>query len=386
VDPLTLGIVVFFLVGYVCKEVGKAVAEGYRGAAKSARQKTAAMRASNNPTDEALGWIGEQLGKVIGGTVRAAGGLAGAVARGAKSGWQAGQEKGRQIRDDAKAKGRSRWREAADWARDRVQGRPREQHRSLRQRLRDWWNEGREDDPAQTDRPDDPPADGDPGTGGPPPPPGPTGTSPSPGDPAPPVLPVAPGSQPGEPQGPSTITDPPSESQRPAAEDCPHTNTTTGQTTGTVTCDDCGMIFGAGTTPGGDMSAPTTAPSGEVQTYTQALAVEADYRRQAVRYQESAVEAKTRIERFVTSLRAVRDQLQAGGLGERTMTPLSGALEQAEATLRGIQQLIVDSAAAATAADRVTSALTTHAGIAEAAALNSDGGDRLFHGGAAETR
>ena len=85
-DPLTLGIAVFFALGWIAKEVCKSVADGYRGAAKTASAKTAAMRASNNPTDNALGWAGEQLGKVIGGTIRAVGGLAGAVGRGGKAG------------------------------------------------------------------------------------------------------------------------------------------------------------------------------------------------------------------------------------------------------------------------------------------------------------
>lgn len=411
-DPLTLGIAVCFVLGWICKEVGHAVANGYRAGANAGRAKTQKMRGSDNIGDNMLGAALDGVGAVIGGTVRGACAVGGAIGRGAKKGWQEGRAKGQEIRDNARAEGgRPRWRQLADWARDRAQGRPRE-GRSLRERLRDWWNEGREDSSVtQTDWPDDPPADGPepPSTGGPDDGPGPTGPPPPiynpwgnlaeflpddhPDKPAAfdPVTgePTAPPpSQAPDPMPPLPLVPSPEQPEQPAA-DCSHLFKTHDHSTGTYCCRLCGGVWACTDhdhtdQQGDDMSAPTQAPSGEVTTFTQARQVAGQYHGQASRYMDEATSAKTQANQLRAELAELERSLTAANIGAATMGPVGGALEKARALDSSAEQLVLSASEAAVAANSVCEALDAHLGIYEAARANADGGDRAFHGGKAE--
>lgn len=123
------------------------------------------------------------------------------------------------------------------------------------------------------------------------------------------------------------------------------------------------------------------APSGEAQTYTQARSTAAAYHDQAHEFQGKAADAKVSCEQLVELLETVQQQLVAGGVGERTLGPIGGALEHAREMEASAAQLIASCADAITGATTVDTALATHAGIYEAANANTDGGDRQYHGG-----
>jgi len=134
------------------------------------------------------------------------------------------------------------------------------------------------------------------------------------------------------------------------------------------------------------MPAATKTPSGEAQTYTQAKQAAAAFYGAITQFQTKATDAKTKCEELESALLALHNSLSSAGLGEATMTAIGGAMETAAAMTRSAGQLIAYTDDDISAANRVDAALTTHAGIAEAAANNQDGGDRQFHGGAAEKR